>query len=188
MRTTLSIIVMLLLAPALKAQKSPGDEPKPSLVPELRKQLASLQDRLGQAEQARNDEDTDYKVKLASLEADHKTKIAKLEQEVRRVSAAIEQVQRHVGQLEAEEHRQADAARRSALANQRTKTLEMAPPGEKTTSKPPGVAPTEKKIETPSDDAQPVKTVDQKLDAVLGKLEEMDRRIRQLETRSRNQR
>jgi hypothetical protein len=184
MRTALSGLVLLLAVVSLVAQ-----EPAPTLRPpptdpdqataqrrmaDLNARLVDLQAKAAAIRAAKDEQSAEYKVKLATLEAEHKTRLANLDRDHQRVSSAAEAVNMELVRLANETRAQQDReGGRGRFGEPRPR---RAADGAGQPIPPPGLG-----------DANAKPTVEQKLDQMMKKLEEMDQRMKRLEARTRNQ-
>jgi chromosome segregation ATPase len=187
MAKTLTFLSMLLVVAGLAAQDATPTTPKPEnkVEPpaadlhrrqiELARHLADVEEKMGAIQQAKNEQTAEYRVKLATLEAEHKTKLASLDRDIQRVSAAAEQINREMARLGAEANRQQTTEGR--MPSSRPRGVPRAGPAgdvERPEGRPAGAA------------TGPMPTADQKLDAIMQKLEQMEMRLRGLESKARS--
>jgi hypothetical protein len=176
----ISLVTLFLVVTGLAAQEPTPAERKEDgkaqpadvqrRMAELRSQLADLEEKLASIQQAKSEQNAEYKVKLATLEAENKIRIANLDRDNQRIMTMAERLNRDIVRLATEAQNQ--PAREGVPSPERR--------GE----------PRGRRLVQPPDqgDASAKPTVEQMLDKVMKKLEEMDQRMMQVEARTRNTR
>jgi hypothetical protein len=137
---------------------------------DLRQQLADLEDKAAAIQQAKNEQNAEYKVKVATLEAENKIKITNLDRDSQRTMTMAEHVNRELARLATEA--------RNPQARDGAPSAERRGSGEPRSRRP---------VQPPDQgDASTKPAAEQMLDKVMKKLEEMDQRLMQVEARTRN--
>jgi hypothetical protein len=216
MRKTLIGLTMLLAAACLAADDEPKpadakarEKQPPGKADAVQRELESRMRELRAAEERQEginqqigEEKAEYKIKVATLEAEHKVKLAALEKELLRASAAADAIRRESGRIAGEMGRQraraggpfppggfggaagfggaggfGGAAGFGGIAGPGGFGGRGGPPRD-----------VEKAEPQAAPEASRRQTTDQKLDAILTKLEQMESRLRRLESTERGRR
>jgi hypothetical protein len=158
-------------------------------------ELRAAEERQEAVNQRIAEENAEYKVKTSALEAEHRVRLATLEKESVQTGAALNATQREVNRLSNEINRRRMQAGEAPFAGG---VGGFAPPGAfgrggfggRGGAMPTTAKGERGKVETsPAPEGRPgMQTTDQKLDAILNKLEQMETRLRRLEATERNRR